>query len=258
MDEDVPPQPPPAVPLSRAFAAGIDDVSVNRRSVTARINTGTVDRYRTVVPPSGGDFKNFMRSPAVLWEHGEDPTRGRQPIGHATSVKFRRADNDLLAVTQFKQDEYSERIFQDYLSGVLTAFSIDFLPDLGRSSAPTSAEIRMNPSWADAHTVYRAWELTGYSAVSYPGNPEALALAVERGLWVPDDVRSLLPAIVRQVEPEAEPEAEPTPETPTLPVVRTYTQAELSAAISRAAIPVALALLDRRLRDRDDLARGRV
>jgi hypothetical protein len=45
--------------------------------------------------------------------------------------------------------------------------------------------------------VYRRWELTGYSAVSYPGNPAALAIAVERGLWVPDDVRRSLPSGVR-------------------------------------------------------------
>lgn len=276
MDEaDIPTDATPrAQPLSRAFSAVIDDVSTSRRTVTARINTSTVDRYRTVVPSAGGDFRNFMRSPAVLWEHGQDPTRGRQPIGHASSVKFRKADNDLLAVTQFKQDEYSERILQDYKDGVLTAFSIDFIPDDRSSGPPTPVELRTDPSWSQAHTIYRQWELTGYSAVSYPGNPDALALAVERGLWVPDEVRALLPA--RTVAPSpahagdgvtesqtVDPEPSPHPggdgsPLVELPTVKAYTQAEISRAIGQVLYPVALALIDKRLRDRDDIARGRV
>ena len=195
---DEAPTPPPSGPQTRAFAATIDDVSTTRRSVTAKINTAVVDRHRTVILPAGGDFRRFIQTPAVLWEHGQDPTRGRQAIGHCTSIKYRKAENDILAVTQFKSDEYSNRIFDDYAEGTLTSFSIDFLPDPQRSGAPTPDEVRANPDWAAAYCVYRTWELTGYSAVSYPGNPEALALAVERGLWVPDAVRRSLPAPKRQ------------------------------------------------------------
>jgi hypothetical protein len=174
--------------LTRSFEAKIDDVSTPRRTVTARINTNSVDRYSTVIVPKGGDWSNFMRSgPAVLWEHGNDPNRGRLPVAHCSSLKYRKPDDDILGVMQFKGDDFSSQLLEHYASGTLRSFSVEFLPDPAKSSKPSLEEVRANPGWRDAHTIYRKWELTGFSAVSYPGNPEALALAVERGLWVPEE-----------------------------------------------------------------------
>jgi hypothetical protein len=191
--------PPPSGPQSRAFRAVIDDVSKPRRSVVAKINTAVVDRYRTVVVPGGADFRSFVKNPAVLWQHGQDPTRGSQPVGHCSSIKYRRAEDDILAVTQFKSDEYSDRIFQNYVDGTLTSFSVDFIPEPAQSGRPTADELRSRPDWAGAECIFRRWELAGYSAVAYPGNPEALAVAVERGLWIPDAARAELPAATRDM-----------------------------------------------------------
>lgn len=187
--------------LTRAFEAKIDDVSAPRRTVTAKINTNCVDRYSTVIVPRGGDWSNFMRAgPAVLWEHGNDPNRGRLPVAHCDSIRYRKADDDLLSVMRFKGDEFSSQVMEMYADGTLKSFSVEFLPT--KSGKPTQEEVRANPTWSQAHTIYRAWELTGFSAVSYPGNPEALAVAVARGLWVPAETRALLDiregTIVRQ------------------------------------------------------------
>lgn len=192
----------PAQTLKRAFEAAIDDVSPARRTVTARINTGIVDRYRTVIVPSGGDLRAFQRTPTVLWEHGMDPTRGRQPIGHCTSIKYRRLEDDILAVTQFRTDPYSDQIFECYRDGTLTSWSVDFLPDFPQTGRPTPDEVRAHPEWSQAETIFRKWELTGYSAVSYPGNPDALTIAVERGLWVPEEVRRSLAAAPKRAMAE--------------------------------------------------------
>lgn len=191
--------------LTRSFEIDLDDVSPKRRTVTARINTGCVDRYRTVICPEGGDWTNFMRSgPAVLWEHGNDPTRGRAPVAHCSSIKYRRVDDDLLAVMQFKSDPFSSDLLDHYATGTLRSFSVEFLPDGAESSRPTQEEVRKKPIWGKAHTIYRKWEMTGVSAVSYPGNPEALALAVERGLWVPEETRRALAAIPAEDQGEDE------------------------------------------------------
>jgi hypothetical protein len=180
--------------LIRSYEAQIDDISKKARSVTARINTDVVDRYQTVIDPLGGDFANFMGSPTVLWEHGQCPTRGRLPIGSCSSIVARRADRDIIARTFFRGDDYSQRLFECYLDGTLRGWSVDFLPDARFTSPPTASEKRSRPDLATCQKMFRKWELTGYSAVSYAGNPEALTLAVERGLWVPDDVRQGLPA----------------------------------------------------------------
>lgn len=197
---------PETTSLTRSFEAKIDDVSTHRRTVTAKINTNCVDRYNTVIVPKGGDWSNFMRSgPAVLWEHGNDPNRGRLPVAHCNSLKYRKMDDDILGVVQFKGDDFSSQVMEMYADGTLRSFSVEFLPDAAKSGRPTQEEVRANPSWGGAHTIYRSWELTGFSAVSYPGNPEALALAVERGLWVPEETRQ---AIVEKKQ------AEPTEDTP--------------------------------------------
>lgn len=182
----------------RSFEAKIDDVSRAERSVTAVINTATVDRYRTVIDPAGADWSNFAKAPTVLWEHGQDPTRGRLPIGHCSSIKKRAGTGEIIARTFFKNDDYSQFLFECYADGMtLRGWSIDFLPDERSTSPPTPDEVRRRPELANCMLMFRRWELTGYSAVSYAGNPEALTLAVERGLWVPDDVRRSLPPAKR-------------------------------------------------------------
>jgi hypothetical protein len=184
---------PQLPPISRAYRAVIDDVSRPRRTVTARVNTSCVDRYRTVILPAGGDFARFYRTPAVLWEHGHDPTRGRLPVGTCRTLAYRKKEDDILSSTEFKTDDYSDQIFQGYVDGTLSAFSIDFQPDMSSSSRPTPQELKARPDWAGAECIYRRWEMTGLSCVAYPGNPEALATAVERGLWVPEEVKRSLP-----------------------------------------------------------------
>lgn len=300
---------PPSGPQTRALPVAVDDVSKSGRTVTAKINTAVVDRYRTVILPSGGDFTNFIRCPAVLWQHGLDPTRGSQAVGSCSSVRYRKGEDDIVAVTRFKTDEYSDRIFQNYVDGTLTAFSVDFIPDMSGSSRATPDELRGRPDWAGAECIYRKWELTGYSAVAYPGNPEALALCVERGLWIPPEARDMAEGsgagggyatepkpgrcvaerdgmwcvcdgdtVVSRHETQAvaehamaNPERaavtgdEPGPDvirtTPPPPIpegIRTYTEAEIAGLIGRRVFDPMFAILDRRLKDADDLARGRV
>jgi hypothetical protein len=194
--------------LIRTFAATIDDVSKPKRSVTAKVNTGVVDRYRTVIPPSGGKLDNFMRSPAVLWEHGHDPTRGRMPVAKCSSVKYRPSEDDLLAKMYFSSDDYSRAVFDFYSDKTLTSFSIEFLPDPSSSSRPRAEELRARPEWKDADVIYRKWELTGISAVAAPGNPEAVTIMVERGLWVPEEVRAAATAPITTTGQQDEEEDE--------------------------------------------------
>lgn len=150
--------------------------------ITALINTACVDRYNTVIVPSGGRWADFMRSgPAVLWEHGKDSVRGRLPVAKVVSIS--RAKSGLQAELEFARDPFSREIFDNYANGTLRAFSVEFIPDESQSGRPSSDEVRSNPSWGKAHTIYRAWDLSGLSAVAYPGNCDAVALAVRsRGL----------------------------------------------------------------------------
>lgn len=148
-------------------------VSEGERAVVARVSTNTVDRVREVVLPKGGDFKNYRKNPVVLFGHNSE-----LPIGKADWI---RANNDeVIAKTLFAETDFAVDIFKLFQSKVLNAFSIGFMPTDG--GPPEEKEILDNPSWAKARWVIRKWELFEYSAVSVPANPEALAMAVSKGL----------------------------------------------------------------------------
>ncbi len=208
----------PELDLLRSYEALIDDVSPGERSVVAKINTAAVDRYRTVIDPMGADLEAYRKNPVVLWEHGLDPTRGMLPCGRNVWVKPRKAERDLIAKTVFNDDEFGRSIFELYKSGCLRSFSVRALAGRENCSPPTPAEIRARPELAECEWMYRSWELLEYSSVAVPGNQEALALAVSRGLWLPESIRSSLAAPAAATPPPpVEPELPPFPQRPELP-----------------------------------------
>lgn len=188
--------------IIRAYDAEIDSVNKTDRSMVARINTAGLDRYKTVIDPKGARLDNYRRNPVVLWEHGKDPRRFTDPIGRNVWVRSNGGNQptELLAKTQFLDDDFSRQRFEWYRDGVLNAFSVNILPDEYGSSPPTKEEMRGRPELADCSMVYRAWDLAEYSATTVPGNADALADRagsmkdlVSRGLlWVPEEVQELL------------------------------------------------------------------
>jgi hypothetical protein len=196
----------------RSYEAQIDDVKLGERSVVAKINTGAVDRYRTVIDPMGVKLDAYRKNPVVLWEHGLDPIRGRLPIGRNVWIKARKHERDIIAKTQYRDDDFSRMIFEMYRDGTLRSFSIGAQDTPAGSSPPTAAEIRARPELAECSMMFRSVDLCEYSSVAVGGNPEALALAVSRGLWVPDEIRSALPTALDRAD-----EGEDEDDLPTLP-----------------------------------------
>lgn len=172
-------------PVIRSYVAEIDDVKPGERSVIAKINTGSIDRYRTVIEPRGMMLEAYRSNPVVLWEHGKDPHRGTMPIGRNVWIKIDRGENPkIIAKTQFRNDDYSQALFEAYRDGDLRGWSVNILPhDHG---VPTRDEIRMRPELRDCQTIYRTSELAEYSAVAVPGNAETLTLLASRGIWIPE------------------------------------------------------------------------
>jgi hypothetical protein len=173
-------------PLLRAYEATIEDVSKTDRSIVAKINTGDVDRYRTVISPEGIDLSSYRKNPCVLWEHGKDPQRGSLPIGRNQWIKPGGGNNGtLVAKTLFGKDDYSQALFDMYQDGTLRGWSVNILPDNKRCSPPTKEEMRARPELAECSMMYRYGELAEYSGVAVPGNAETLSILAERGIWCP-------------------------------------------------------------------------
>lgn len=185
--------------LCRAYLAAVDDVIPAERQIVAKINTGAVDHYKTVIDPMGIDLSVYRQNPVVLWEHGKDPTRGRLPVGKNVGIAATKLKNgSIVARTQFAKDDYSQSLFEAYRDGLLRGWSVNVLPDDNKSSPPTKDEKRARPELNDCLMMYRGGTLTEYSAVAVPGNPETLSILEQRGIWIPDEAR----AAVQPDEPE--------------------------------------------------------
>lgn len=178
-------------PLSRSYVGEVTETIPGERAVIARVGTGDLDRYQTVIDPAGLDLRAYRANPVVLWEHGRDPARGSMPIGRNKWIKTRRSGNgDLLARTEFANNEDGQAFYEAYRDGLLSGWSVSVLPDPDRCSPPTKAELRARPDLAKCQMMYRAGELMEYSAVAVPGNAQALTMLEARGIWIPEEARA--------------------------------------------------------------------
>jgi hypothetical protein len=190
---------------TRAMAADSSEFDVSSRTVRATINTAGVDRLKTVIVPAGGDFEAYRRNPIVLCNHDGK----RMPVGRNLSIDLVGAR--LVAVTEFLPpglDDYADKVCELYRLKYLNAWSINFDPAPGTFGPPTGAEIRANPTWAYAKTIYREWSLLEYSVVTLPGNGDATRAAFARGLqldgWAePPPLPSLRPVARSLADVEA-------------------------------------------------------
>lgn len=164
------------------------------RSMVAWISTDCVDHERDVVVASGIDFKTFFLgktpeegNPCVLAFHDF----GRWPLGKCEWVKIKqgREFNGLYAKTIFDEDPDSEAVWKKIKSRSLRGISIGFRPpdDLkpGEWGPPTREEISKRPDWKGASRVIRRCVLLEYSVCSLPMNPQALVMAVNKGIHRP-------------------------------------------------------------------------
>lgn len=146
-----------------------------------------MDRQNEVVLPTGMLRKNHAGM-TVFYNH--DTTR---PIGVTQWIKPH--DGKILAKFRCTdKTPFARDIFALAQDGVLRTYSIGFRPL--EASPPTAAEIRQHPEWADAVRVYRSWELLEFSLVGVPANPEALMLAISKGISAParEAMEAILPS----------------------------------------------------------------
>lgn len=201
-------------PIIRAYEARVDDINSVERSVVAKISTQDVDRYKTVFLSRGCDITSYNANKVVLWCHGKDPIRGQRPIGKNQWVRIDRGSQPkIIAKTIFNDDEFSMQLFRDYQNEFLNAWSISVLPT--EHSRPTQEEIRSYPSWADAETVYRKYEMLEYSACGVPGNSSCttvnenevrdLCEMVNRGYYIFPEVRYLVDQMTESDSQEVAP-----------------------------------------------------
>ena len=149
--------------------------------VRAVISTSTPDRAGDIVVPTGlRNVDEYLRNPVVLWAH----QRSLPPIG--TCERLTIESNRIIAETRFTASSpFARDVFTLYAEGVLRGWSVGFIP-VQANPIPSK---RSKPAGG---TCYPEWDLLEYSAVPVPENPQALTLAVHKGLIKDADLRRWL------------------------------------------------------------------
>jgi HK97 family phage prohead protease len=152
--------------LKRIFDGQIKSIDEKERTLTAYVSTNSRDRMDEVLMPEGVDLSKFKKNPIVLWAH--DYTQ--PPIGKALWIK--RDGSGIISKMQFANTEFAQEIFNLYKDGFMKAFSVGFIPKEAKDGDGEKSPRR----------TYTKWEMLEYSAVPVPANPEALALAISKGM----------------------------------------------------------------------------
>ena len=141
-------------------------VDAKSRTVTAVISTAAPDRAGDIVVPAGlRNTEEFLLNPVVLWAR----QRTLPPVGTCVSLDVQ--PNRVVAVTKFAAGvPLADDVFRLYEQGVLRGWSVGLLPHR-TTPRPGRRGVRIDE-----------WDLLEYSAVPVPENPQALTLAVEKGL----------------------------------------------------------------------------
>ena len=147
------------------------DLEKGERAVVHYISTEAKDRDNEILRADGADLSWYSKNPVVMWGHDYSGL----PVGKNVWVK--KDTHGLLAKTLFANHAFAEDVWQLYRDGFMRAWSVGFMPL--KDHAPETSEFE----GADTvRRVYDKWVVLEYSAVPVPANPEALSIAVAKGL----------------------------------------------------------------------------
>jgi hypothetical protein len=187
----VPLAPPAPTGIIRSYDAVVENVLPGEKSVIARVGSTEIDRYGTVILPSGIDVSVYnQRNPIFLWEHGTSKIRETLPIGRGWA-KYRHTEDDLITKCIFRADPFAQELFEFFKDGTLTGWSVRVLPHMERCGPPTYEEVRSRPELSSCSMMFRSSELLEVSAVAIAGNRDAESILVSRGLLLPDGSRTM-------------------------------------------------------------------
>lgn len=170
-------------------------------------STGDVDRYGDIIEVEGWDTKNYLKAGApFLWAHmGSMP-----PLGNA--LKVSKSPEGLKFQIKFAAPETygdgwpstiptPDTVYRLYRNGVMGATSVGFNglerePILGPAD---DQGYRPQTGWR-----FKKQELYELSAVPVPANPNALMIAVQKGIITEKEAEPFLAATAPEPEGEGD------------------------------------------------------
>jgi HK97 family phage prohead protease len=161
---------PPDSGLRKEFIAEVKSENDSRRELLFTISTAAVDRDGDKIAIEGWRLEQYRKNPVILWAHDY---RGL-PIARAKHI-WTEGDK-LKSIAEFvprETSEFSDRVYQLYKQGFLSATSVGFRPIKWAWTEDKDRKFGID---------FELQELLEYSAVPVPANAEALIEA--RGMGI--------------------------------------------------------------------------
>ena len=168
----------------KALAA---EMNATAKGFTAVITAETLDRDGEVLIPSGMNSKEFEKNPTLFWNHDYS-----EPIG--TTVELKRRERDILGEFVFakRPDGYSGEFFPEVAAslvgqGIVRAVSVGYVPEAGGVRRATDVDRKKYGD--EVQTIFSRWKLLEVSLAPLQANPDALIVAVKKGICSPAAAR---------------------------------------------------------------------
>ena len=153
--------------IRKGILAGDVQFDEGERAAVSYITTRDIDRDGEIVDPNGADLEAYRKNPVVLFGHDYSSL----PVGK--NIWIKQDDRGLIAKTVYANHEFAQTVYNYRKDGFPLAQSIGFIP----------LEWDDNPGDVKGcRRRYRKWALLEYSDVAVPANPEAIGIAVSKGL----------------------------------------------------------------------------
>jgi HK97 family phage prohead protease len=123
------------------------------------ISTPEIDRYGTIIEPSGIDYTAYMNNPVVLANHKSTELAIGKCLGF-----FMNGDNLEATIQLDLEDDEACKINRKLRNGYMNAVSVGIIPIKSEDKTIEGEKV----------TIYTASELVEFSVVTIPANREAL------------------------------------------------------------------------------------
>lgn len=160
----------------------VEESYPDSRTVVHFISTDSVDKHAEVIIQDGVDLSHYRQNPIVLYDH----ETGKMPVGKNLWIRTKSANGKtgLVAKTKFANTPRGQECFELYADRVLDKWSVGLYAL--EQSPPTKVEKGLRADWANCRNVVRKSRLREYSVVPIAANDDAVTIAVNKGMKLPE------------------------------------------------------------------------